>query len=164
MCWGNSSFEPMRNCSLLHMSLKTSFLITINSARRVGDLGVFRTSPRLFISFAECMKGQTVSTKRLFKCTFYSNWSPLRCVPVGAPLPACLPFCLGVFHWTFVVERIKLVAGLPALYIPSYLSTRMSGMQGQTPRHYWEYLQSRMHRHAPPWCGVPIGTLGQKQI
>lgn len=43
-------FEPMANAKLLFASYKTAFLVTVTSARRVGELHAFQCDPP-FIKF-----------------------------------------------------------------------------------------------------------------
>lgn len=40
--------EPMTNCSLLHLSLNTTFFIAITLARRIGELGALMAVPSIY--------------------------------------------------------------------------------------------------------------------
>lgn len=82
------------------------------------------------------------------------NWSCLRCVPEGAPLPTLLPLWLEVSHWTFLVEKELEGLQVHPLYMPLYQSMRESSIQGQIL--LMKYLQSSMDSMHTTWCGAQI--------
>lgn len=59
MALTQKQFEPLANCSLLHLSMKVTFLIAITSARHVGEIGAFVADPPYMTFFKDEVTLQT---------------------------------------------------------------------------------------------------------
>lgn len=52
-CLTQQPFEPLATCSLLHLSMKTAFLVAITSARQAGEIAALKVDPPYTLFFKD---------------------------------------------------------------------------------------------------------------